>query len=81
MIMGGLDSELIMNSHRIVTIAFSISMMLTAMSGCLSATDSEEPNPATELKDWNVYHAASISELPMCDGIHEGRLYLSLIHI
>ena len=32
-----------MNSHKIVTIAFSIGMMLTAMSGCLSATDSEDP--------------------------------------
>ena len=58
-----------------MTIALSLGVTLTALSGCLTATDSPEPDQSTELQDWNVYHATSLLELPMCDDSHEGKLY------
>ena len=58
-----------------MTIALSLGVTLTALSGCLTATDSPEPDQSMELQDWNVYHATSLLELPMCDDSHEGKLY------
>ena len=58
-----------------MSIALSLGVTLTALSGCLTATDSPEPDQSTELQDWNVYHATSLLELPMCDDSHEGKLY------
>ena len=58
-----------------MTIALSLGVTLTALSSCLTATDPPEPDQSTELQDWNVYHATSLLELPMCDDSHEGKLY------
>ncbi len=58
-----------------MTIALSLGVTLTALSGCLTATDSPEPDQSMEFQDWNVYHATSLLELPMCDDSHEGKLY------
>ena len=64
-----------MTDGKFMTIALSLGVTLTALSGCLTATDSPEPDQSTELQDWNVYHATSLLELPMCDDSHEGKLY------
>ncbi|MGB0791357.1 MAG: hypothetical protein ACPGQG_02405, partial [Candidatus Thalassarchaeaceae archaeon] len=64
-----------MTNRKFMTIALSLGVALTALSGCLTATDSPEPDQSTELQDWNVYHATSLLELPMCDDSHEGKLY------
>ena len=54
-----------MTDGKFMTIARSLGVTLTALSGCLTATDSPEPDQSTELQDWNVYHATSLLELPM----------------
>ena len=64
-----------MTNRKFMTIALSLGVTLTALSGCLTATDPPEPDQSTELQDWNVYHATSLLELPMCDDSHEGKLY------
>ncbi|NDB64506.1 MAG: collagen-like protein [Euryarchaeota archaeon] len=64
-----------MTNGKFMTIALSLGVTLTALSGCLTATDSPEPDQSMELQDWNVYHATSLLELPMCDDSHEGKLY------
>ena len=64
-----------MTNGKFMTIALSLGVTLTALSGCLTATDPPEPDQSTELQDWNVYHATSLLELPMCDDSHEGKLY------
>ena len=64
-----------MTDGKFMTIALCLGVTLTALSGCLTATDSPEPDQSMELQDWNVYHATSLLELPMCDDSHEGKLY------
>ena len=64
-----------MNPKKILAATFVMTMLTTALSGCLGPVDEQENGQTPELEEWNVFYISSEADLPACDDAHEGRLY------